>query len=94
MSAHPLGNGCTSPFLEFDLSIYRSIYVPTLTYGHELWVMTERIRSWIQAAEMSRVAGRSLRDRVRSSVIREELGGVPGMSHQEETPRETQDTLE
>ncbi|KAI3377134.1 hypothetical protein L3Q82_000326 [Scortum barcoo] len=24
---------------------YRSIYVPTLTYGHELWVMTERTRS-------------------------------------------------
>ncbi|KAI3377397.1 hypothetical protein L3Q82_008587, partial [Scortum barcoo] len=50
-------------------SIYRSIYVPTLTYGHELWVMTERTRSRIQAAEMSflrRVAGRSLRDRVRS----------------------------
>ncbi|KAI3373872.1 hypothetical protein L3Q82_021981 [Scortum barcoo] len=23
------------------LSIYRSIYVPTLTYGHELWVMLE-----------------------------------------------------
>ncbi|XDV25050.1 hypothetical protein PO909_029047 [Leuciscus waleckii] len=46
------------------LSIYRSIYVPTLTYGHELWVMTERTRSRIQAADMSflpRVAGRSLR---------------------------------
>ncbi|XP_061762964.1 retrovirus-related Pol polyprotein from type-2 retrotransposable element R2DM isoform X1 [Nerophis ophidion] len=42
------------------LSIYRSIYVPILTYGHELWVMTERIRSRVQAAEMSflrRVAG-------------------------------------
>ncbi|KAK3543834.1 hypothetical protein QTP70_030081 [Hemibagrus guttatus] len=24
------------------LSIYQSIYVPTLTYGHELWVMTEK----------------------------------------------------
>ncbi|KAK3567045.1 hypothetical protein QTP86_009013 [Hemibagrus guttatus] len=24
------------------LSIYQSIYVPTLIYGHELWVMTER----------------------------------------------------
>ena len=35
------------------LSIYRSIYVPTLTYGHELWVVTERTRSRIQAAEMS-----------------------------------------
>ncbi|KAK3551381.1 hypothetical protein QTP70_016644 [Hemibagrus guttatus] len=62
------------------LSIYQSIYAPTLTYGHELWVMTERVRSPIQAAEMSflhRVAGRSLRDRVRSSVTREELGVEP-----------------
>ncbi|KAI3365255.1 hypothetical protein L3Q82_010343, partial [Scortum barcoo] len=45
------------------LSIYRSIYIPTLTYGHELWVMTERTRSRIQAAEMSflrRVVGTPL----------------------------------
>ena len=59
------------------LSIYWSVYVPTLTYGHELWVVTERTRSRIQAAEMSflrRVAGLSLRDRVRSSDIRRELG--------------------
>lgn len=27
------------------LSIYRSIFIPTLTYGHERWVMTERTRS-------------------------------------------------
>ncbi len=66
------------------LSIYRSIYVPTLTYGHELCVMTERTRSRIQAAEMSflrRVAGRSLRDRVRSSVTREELRVEPLVLH-------------
>ncbi|GAA6085164.1 receptor-type tyrosine-protein phosphatase F-like, partial [Tachysurus ichikawai] len=66
------------------LSIYQSIYVPTLTYGHELWVMTERTRSRIQAAEMSflrRVAGRSLRDRVRSSVTREELRVEPLLLH-------------
>ncbi|KAK0134738.1 putative uncharacterized transposon-derived protein F52C9.6 [Merluccius polli] len=59
------------------LSIYQWIFVPALTYGHELWVVTERTRSWVQAAEMSflrKVAGLSLRDRVRSSVIREELG--------------------
>ena len=31
-----------------NLSIYRSIYVPTLIYGHELWVMTERMRSQIR----------------------------------------------
>ena len=59
------------------LLIYQSIFVPALTYGHELWVVTERSRSWVQAAEMSRVAGLSLRDRVRSSVIREELGVDP-----------------
>ncbi|KAK3519732.1 hypothetical protein QTP70_003707 [Hemibagrus guttatus] len=66
------------------LSIYQSIYVPTLTYGHELWVMTERVRSRIQAAEMSflrRVAGHSLRDRVRSSVTRDELGVEPLLLH-------------
>ena len=60
------------------LSTYRSIFVPILTYGHEGWVMTERTR--VQAAEMSflrRVAGVSLRDRVRSSAIREELGLEP-----------------
>ncbi|TWW71088.1 hypothetical protein D4764_17G0005710 [Takifugu flavidus] len=59
------------------LSIYQSIFVPTLTYGHELCVMTERTRSRVQVAEMSflhRVAGLSLRDRVRGSAIREELG--------------------
>uniref|UniRef100_A0AAV2MQG6 ribonuclease H n=1 Tax=Knipowitschia caucasica TaxID=637954 RepID=A0AAV2MQG6_KNICA len=47
------------------LSIYRSIFVPSLTYGHEL------------------VAGRSLRDRVRSSVTREELGVEPLLLHVE-----------
>ncbi|XP_056892948.1 PVR cell adhesion molecule related 2 like isoform X5 [Takifugu flavidus] len=62
------------------LSIYRLIFVPPLTYGHELWVMTGRTRSRVQAAEMSflrRVAGLSLRDMVRSSAIREELGVEP-----------------
>ncbi|KAI3377174.1 hypothetical protein L3Q82_009086 [Scortum barcoo] len=72
------------------LSIYRSIYVPTLTYGHELWVMTERTRSRIQAAEMSflrRVAGRSLRDRVRSSVTlgRSSRVRAAAPSHREES---------
>ena len=59
------------------LSIYWSIFVPTLTYGHERWVMTKRTRSQVQAAEMGflrRVAGVSLRDSLRSSAIWEGLG--------------------
>ena len=28
------------------LSIYRSVYVPTLTYGHEIWIMIERIQGY------------------------------------------------
>ncbi|GAA6082711.1 uncharacterized protein LOC111191400, partial [Tachysurus ichikawai] len=66
------------------LSIYQSIYVPTLTYGHELWVMTERTRSRIQAAEMSflrGVAGRSLGGGVGGSVAREELRVEPLLLH-------------
>ncbi len=53
---------------------------PVVTCGHELWIVTERMRSWIQADEISflcRVAGLSLRDRVRSSDIRRELGVEP-----------------
>lgn len=34
------------------LSIYQSIFIPTLTNGHERWVMSERMRSQIKAAEM------------------------------------------
>ncbi|TWW73523.1 hypothetical protein D4764_15G0009170 [Takifugu flavidus] len=59
------------------LSFFQSIYFPILTYGHQRWVMTKRMRSRIQAAEMSflrRVARLNLRDRVRSSDTREELG--------------------
>jgi len=44
------------------------------------WVVTERTRLLIQAAEMvflHRVAGLSLRDRVRSSDIRREIGEEP-----------------
>ena len=78
---------CTRPVVvkkelsqKAKLSIYWSIYVPTLTYGHELCVVTERTRSRTKVAEMGflrRMSGLSLRDRVRSSVIREGLGVEP-----------------
>ena len=61
------------------VKIHQSIFMPTLTYGHELWVVTERTRSRVQVVEMSflhRVDG-GWRDRVRSSAIREELGVEP-----------------
>lgn len=48
---------------EEKLLIYQSVHVLTLTYGRELWVVTERTRSWVQAAEIRflwRVAGLGL----------------------------------
>lgn len=30
--------------LKVKLLVYKLIYVPTLTCGHELWVITERLR--------------------------------------------------
>lgn len=35
------------------LSFYHSFYVPALNYGHEVWVMTKRMRLQIQGDEMS-----------------------------------------
>ena len=34
------------------LSVFRSVFVSILTYNHECWIMTERVRSRVQAAEM------------------------------------------
>lgn len=65
------------------LSIYQSIYVLTLTYGCELLVLTERIGSRIQAAEMRfvwGVAGLSLRDWLKSEDWRE-VGGSRESRH-------------
>lgn len=55
---------------------HQSICFPAFIYGHERWVVTERMRSRIQVAEMSflcRVAGVTLTDRMRSSDIEVKL---------------------
>jgi len=33
-----------------ELSVFKSVFVPILTYGHESWVMTERILSQLSGA--------------------------------------------
>ena len=54
------------------LSIFKTVFVPILTYGHESWVITERMRSQVQASEMRflrRIEGVTLVIKVRSSEI-------------------------
>jgi len=34
------------------LSVFKSVFVPILTYGHESWVMTERILTQVQAPKV------------------------------------------
>ena len=49
------------------LSVFKSVFVPILTYGHECWVMTERMRSRIQAVNIGflrKVRGLSVLDKV------------------------------
>ena len=58
------------------LAVFRSIFVPILTYGHESWVMTERMRSRVQASEMRflrRIKGVTLLDKVCNSEIHNSL---------------------
>lgn len=62
------------------LLINRSVYVPTVSYGHEPWVVMERMRLRIHTGEMSYLhweSGLFLRDRVRSLVIWEGPGLEP-----------------
>ena len=54
------------------LSIFKTVFFPILTYGHKSWVMTERVRSQVQASEMrflQRIKGVTLFNKVRSSEI-------------------------
>ena len=62
------------------LAIFKAVFVPILTYGHESWVMTERMRSQMQASEMrflQRIEGVTLFNKVRSSEIRKFLNIKP-----------------
>ena len=62
------------------LSIFKAVFVPILTYGHESWVMTERMRSQVLASEMRflrRIEGVTLFNKVRSSEIRKSLNIEP-----------------
>ena len=57
-------------------SIFKAIFVPILTYGHESWVMTKRLRSQVQASEMRflrKIEGVTLFNKVRSSEIGKSL---------------------
>ena len=59
------------------MHVYKSVYLPTLTYGGESWTMLDRHSSRITAAEMRflrRSVGRTRRDRIRNESIREQLG--------------------
>ena len=63
-----------------ELSIFTTVFVPILTYGHKSWVMFERMRSKVQASEMRflrRIEGVTLFNKVRSSEIRKSLNIEP-----------------
>ena len=52
------------------LSIFKAVFIPILTHGHESWIMTERVRSQVQASEMrflQRIEGVTLFNKVRQS---------------------------
>ena len=58
------------------LSVFKLVFVPILTYGHETWVMIERVLSQVQTADRGffrKIHGVILRDKVRSCEIRKKL---------------------
>ena len=57
--------------------VYKAMIEPTLTYGAESWVLKEREKQRVQAAEMRvlrKIAGVRRIDHVRNDDIRTQLG--------------------
>lgn len=52
-SSHKAGNISEVTILWSHWSIYWVIYIPTLTYSHELQLLTQGIRSWLEEDELS-----------------------------------------
>ena len=58
------------------LSVFKFIFVPIVTYGHELWVMTKRMRSQMQASKMRflrKIKGVTTFVKYRNTAIQESL---------------------
>ena len=61
-------------------SIFKTVFVHVLAHGHKSWVMTERMRSQVQASEMrffQRIEEVTLFNKVRSSGIRKSFNIEP-----------------
>ena len=62
------------------LSVFKSIFVPILTCGHESWVLTERVRSQMQACEMRflrKVKGVTMFDKQTLEISRHRVATFP-----------------
>ena len=61
---------------EAKVAVFKAVAVPTLTYGCEMWVLKEREKSRMLAAEMRvlrKIADVSRLDHVRNEMVRERL---------------------
>ena len=62
------------------LSIFKAVFVPIFTYGHESWLITERMLSQVQASEMRflrKIEEVTWFKKMRSSEIRKSLNIEP-----------------
>jgi hypothetical protein len=73
-----LGNKEVEP--KTKIQIYKSVYIPTLTYGAESWPLTTKHESRIIATEIKflrRIVGKTRRDKCGNNRIRETLDQEP-----------------
>jgi hypothetical protein len=62
------------------LTVYKTTYIPIITYGCESWPLSSKHNSQLQATEiryLRKIEGKTKGDRIRNQTIRMGLGIIP-----------------
>lgn len=64
------------------VTVYKTVFLPIISYSSESWTLSKKLESKIQAMEMRylrKILGKTRRDRIRNITVRKDIGVEPSI---------------